>query len=307
VSAERSTVFLVNPASANGSTGRRWPEIARQAAARGLVGDALLSEAPGHLSELAAGAAADGADVLVVVGGDGSVHEVVNGLLSAGADAVEVAVLPRGTGKDFVRSLRIPRGLEAAIDVAKDGATRTVDVGRARFTGWDGSPAEAWFANFAGAGISGAIARRANVSSKALGGRLSFMWATVAVFARWKSAEITAEIDGERRTGRMFEVLAMNGDYTAGGMWMAPDAAADDGLFDVILIGDVTKADFVRTFPKIYRGKHLSHPKIDRLQGSRVRIEAEIPLPIVLDGEQPGTTPATFELVPAALRVRVPA
>jgi YegS/Rv2252/BmrU family lipid kinase len=307
VSAERSTVFLVNPASANGSTGRRWPEIARQAAARGLVGDALLSEAPGHLSELAAGAAADGADVLVVVGGDGSVHEVVNGLLAAGADAVEVAVLPRGTGKDFVRSLRIPRGLEAAIDVAKDGATRTVDVGRARFTGWDGSPAEAWFANFAGAGISGAIARRANVSSKALGGRLSFMWATVAVFARWKSAEITAEIDGERRTGRMFEVLAMNGDYTAGGMWMAPDAAADDGLFDVILIGDVTKADFVRTFPKIYRGKHLSHPKIDRLQGSRVRIEAEIPLPIVLDGEQPGTTPATFELVPAALRVRVPA
>jgi diacylglycerol kinase (ATP) len=104
----------------------------------------------------------------------------------------------------------------------------------------------------------------------------------------------------------MFEVLAMNGDYTAGGMWAAPDAAPDDGRLDVLLIGDVTKADFVRTFPKIYRGKHLSHPKIELLHGSRVRVDAASPLPIVLDGEQPGTTPATFELIPAALRVRVP-
>ena len=234
-------------------------------------------------------------------------HEVVNGLLAAGRGAdVELAVLPRGTGKDFVRSLRIPNGLEQAIAVARDGAARVVDAGRASFTAWDGSRAEAYFANFAGAGISGAIARRANVSSKALGGRLSFMWATLAVFARWKSAAVTARIDDLERSGLMFEVLAMNGDYTAGGMWMAPEAKADDGLFDVILFGDVTKADFVRTFPKIYRGKHLSHPKIERLQGSRIAVEAEIPLPIVLDGEQPGTTPATFELVPAALRVRVP-
>jgi diacylglycerol kinase (ATP) len=89
-------------------------------------------------------------------------------------------------------------------------------------------------------------------------------------------------------------------------MWMAPEAEADDGLFDVILIGDITKGDFVRTFPKIYRGKHLAHPKIDRVQARRVRVESPIPLPIVLDGEQPGTTPATFELVPGALRVRVP-
>jgi diacylglycerol kinase (ATP) len=98
----------------------------------------------------------------------------------------------------------------------------------------------------------------------------------------------------------------MNGDYAAGGMWVTPDAKPDDAIFDVLLIGDVTKADFVRTFPKIYRGKHLSHPKIELLRGSSVRIEAEPPVPIVLDGEQPGTTPATFEIVPGALRVRVP-
>jgi YegS/Rv2252/BmrU family lipid kinase len=232
---------------------------------------------------------------------------VVNGLLSDDQAApVELAVLPRGTGTDFVRSLRIPRDLEQAVRVAKDGSTRTVDAGRAFYTSWDGSAAHAYFANFAGAGISGAIARRANASSKALGGRLSFMWATIAVFARWESAAITVEVDETRRAGQMFEVLAMNGDYTAGGMWMAPQASPDDGRFDVVLIGDVTKADFIRTFPKIYRGKHLTHPKIDLLHGARVRVEAATPLPIVLDGEQPGTTPVRFEIVPQALRVRVP-
>jgi YegS/Rv2252/BmrU family lipid kinase len=229
-------------------------------------------------------------------------------LLASGRGAdVELAVLPRGTGKDFVRSLRIPGDLAAAIAVARDGRARTIDAGRASFVAWDGRSAEAYFANFAGAGISGAIARRANTSSKAAGGRLSFFAATVAVFVGWKSAPVTADVDGTRRSGDMFEVLAMNGDYAGGGMWVTPEASPDDGELDVLLIGDVTKADFLRTFPKIYRGKHLSHAKIEVLRGRAVDISAEVPLPIVLDGEQPGTTPAHFEILPGALRVRAPA
>lgn len=169
-----------------------------------------------------------------------------------------------------------------------------------------GEQHERYFVNFAGAGISGAIARRANGSSKVLGGRVSFMVATVAVFARWKACEISIEVDGERRSGKMLEALAMNGDYTAGGMWMSPEANLEDGLFDVVLIGDATKVDFLRTFPKIYRGRHLSHPKIELLRGRSLTVDSPDPLPIVLDGEQPGTTPARFELVPGALRLRVP-
>jgi diacylglycerol kinase (ATP) len=232
------------------------------------------------------------------------VHEVANGAI--GADGVELAVLPRGTGKDFVRSLRIPSDLRAALDVARDGRPRAIDAGRATYRSWDGSEATAYFANFAGAGISGAIAQRANSTSKALGGKASFLVATVAVFASWKSADMSVSIDDERRSGDMFEVLVMNGDYAAGGMWVTPDAEPDDGRLDVLLVGDVTKADFVRTFPKIYRGKHLSHPKIDVVHGRQVDVDARPPVPVVLDGEQPGTTPARFELVPQALRVRVP-
>ncbi len=242
-----------------------------------------------------------------MVGGDGTVHEVVNGLLSSGMAAdVELAMLPRGTGKDFVRSLRIPHELGRALDVARNGRVRVVDAGRASYTAWDGSDAEAYFANFGGAGISGAIARRANRSSKALGGRISFFTSTIAVFARWKSASVVADVDGARRSGDMFEVLVMNGDYAAGGMWVTPEAEPDDAQLDVLLIGDITKADFVRTFPKIYRGKHLSHPKIELLRGKAVQVDSTIPLPVVLDGEQPGTTPVRFEVIPRALRVRVP-
>jgi diacylglycerol kinase (ATP) len=299
-------VFLVNPASANGATRRRWPDIARRAAAAGLRGEALMSERPGHIVELAAEAARSGVRILVAVGGDGTVNEAVNGLLAGGTpDGTELAVIPRGTGRDFARSFGVPHDVDGAIAVARDGVSRPVDVGRARFRDHEGSPAESYFANFGGAGISGAIARRANASSKALGGRASFIWATVAVFARWRSADVTLTVDGEERAGRMFEVLVQNGEFTAGGMWVTPGAAPDDGLFDILLIGDVTKADFALTFPKVYRGSHLAHPKIDRLSGRRVAVDSPSPLPIALDGEQPGTTPVEFEVVPRAIRLRV--
>ena len=136
-----ATVFLVNPASANGSTGRRWPELARRAAAAGLEGDALLSERRGHLGELAREAAVGGARLLVVVGGDGSVNEVANGLAGL-EDAPEVAVVPRGTGWDFVRTFGIPRELEqAAGGRARRATTRTIDLGPGDLRAWDGSEA----------------------------------------------------------------------------------------------------------------------------------------------------------------------
>ena len=301
-----SRVFLVNPASANGATGRRWAELERRAAALGLEGDTQLSERPGHLSELAAEAVARGATSLVVVGGDGTVHEVVDGVVGAGlGDRVDLGMIPLGTGRDFARSLRIPRRFEDAVEVARAGLVRTVDVGRATYTTAAGE-ARAHFANFAGAGISGGIAARANRTSKALGGKISFFWATLAVFSRWPPSEMTVTIDGVERQARLLEALAMNGDYTAGGMWVAPEASLEDGAFDVVLIGDFSKAEFTTTFPKIYRGRHVTHAKVEIIRARELAVDAPEPLPIVLDGEQPGTTPVRFELLPAALRVRVP-
>ena len=299
------TVFLVNPASSNGSTGRRWPELARRAAAAGLDGATLFSERQGHLAELAREAALDGAELLVVVGGDGSVNEVVNGLAGLGRQP-EVAVVPRGTGWDFSRTFGIPRKIDDAVQIALQGDVRTIDLGRASYRAWDGSDATAWFANVASAGMSGAIAKRANETTKALGGKASYLWATFAVFSGWEATEIEVAVDGERRAGPMFDVVVANGRFFGGGLEICPEAEPDDGLFDVLTIGDVTKRDLVQTMPRMYRGTHLPHPKAELLRGSSVTVKSETPLPIELDGEQPGTTPVTFEVAAGALRLRVP-
>ena len=297
------TVFLVNPAAENGAAGRRWPELAHEAASLGLQGDTRFSERPGHLTELAREAAAD-ADLLVAVGGDGTVNEVVNGI--AGLD-VELALIPRGTGGDFVRTFGIPRKLDRAVEVALRGRTRAIDLGRGRYRSWAGEDEESYFANIASAGMSGAIAKRTNETSKALGGKVSYAWATVAVFSRWRSDEVRVRVDGTEQAGRMHDVIVANGRYLGGGMKMVPEAEPDDGLLDVLLIGDLTKRDLLLTMPKTYRGKHLPHPKATVLRGTTVEIDAPEPLPVELDGEQPGTTPVRFELVPRALRLRVPA
>ncbi|MGD0167553.1 MAG: diacylglycerol kinase family protein [Gaiellaceae bacterium] len=300
------TVFLVNPASGGGSTARRWPEIAHQAASAGLFGDAFFSDHPGHLSELAAAAVKAHARRIVLVGGDGSLNEVVNGLAKH-ADKVELALIPRGTGSDFVRAHGIPRSVSEAVQVALEGDVRAVDLGRAVFHAWDGSKKTQYFANSAGAGISGAIARRVNEGRKALGARGSYAAAVVAVFARWRNCNVRVRVNEQEREGKMHEVLAAIGRYQAGGMKLCPDAIPDDGLFDVLILGDLSKADLAANLHKTYRGTHLSHPKVELLRGTSVSIEAAEPLPIQLDGEQPGTTPVLFELIPGALRLRVPA
>jgi YegS/Rv2252/BmrU family lipid kinase len=240
----------------------------------------------------------------VVVGGDGSVNEVANGI--AGRDDVEIAVIARGTGWDFVRTYGIPRDLDEAVEVALRGALREIDLGRVSYRSWAGEEAEAYFANVASAGMSGAIAQRANETSKALGGKASYLWATLAVFARWQVSEVRVSVDGDSRAGRMHDVVVANGRYFGGGMMICPEAEPDDARFDVLLIGDLTKRDLLVTLPKTYKGKHLPHPKAELLRGAAVTVDAPEPLPVELDGEQPGTTPARFGIVPRALRLRVP-
>jgi len=290
--------FLVNPASGNGATGRRWPRLRERARELGLAGEALVSERPGHLTELARAAAAEH-ELLVVVGGDGTLNEVVNGL--AGRPDAEIAVLPAGTGQDFGRTYGIPTRFDDAIRVALEGETMTIDLGRASFGG-----RERYFANVGSVGMSGAVALRANSMTKALGGRITFYYALAREFARWRNTEVTIAFEGGGRRGPMHDVVVANGQWHAGGMWVAPEASFDDGLFDVVVIGDVTKLDFLTTSPRLYRGGHVRHPRVEVLRSSWLSVEAAAPLPIELEGEPVGTTPVRFEVVPAALRVRVP-
>jgi diacylglycerol kinase (ATP) len=208
---------------------------------------------------------------------------------------------------DFVRTYGIPTRFEDAVRVARDGSARPIDVGRVSYRTWDGAEAERHFANVGSVGMSAAVAQRANGMSKAMGGRATFFYALVRVFLEWENTVVSVELDGgERREARMHDVIVANGQYHGGAMRLAPAAQPDDGLFDVVLIGDVSKVDFVTTSPKIYSGKYLAHPKVEQLRSAGVAVDAPERLPIELDGEQVGTTPVRFDVVPQAVRVRVP-
>ena len=257
----------------------------------------MLSEFPGHLAQ----AARDGEDsLLIVIGGDGTVNEVANGI--AGTDA-ELAVLPCGTGQDFGRTHGIPSSFDDAVRVALEGETRTIDLGRVEL----GDGTSRFFANVGSAGMSGAVAWRANSMTKRFGGRATFFYALTREFLAWQNTCVVVELeDGVRREGAMHDVIVANGNWHGGGMKLAPDARQDDGAFDVVTIGDVNKLDFLTTAPKLYSGRYLSHPKVELLRSPAVSITAAEPLPLEVDGEPIGSTPARFEVVPAALRLRVP-
>jgi diacylglycerol kinase family enzyme len=216
-----------------------------------LRGEEVLSEFPGHLTE----AAREHPDsLLVVVGGDGTVNEVVNGVAGTGA---EVATLPAGTGQDFARTHGIPSRFEDAVRVALEGATRTIDLGRVECAGGTSR----YFANVGSVGMSGAVARRANAMTKALGGRITFYYALTVEFLAWRNTQVSVELDGGvRREGPLHDVIVANGRFHGGGMGCS-GRGQDDGLFDIVLIGDVTKLDFATTSPKLYSGR-TSHPKV---------------------------------------------
>lgn len=231
-------------------------------------------------------------------------HEVVNGI--AQREDVELAVVPRGTGWDFARTHGIPDRLDEALRIAIEGKARPFDLGRATYVA-GGGERTAWFANAGSVGMSGAVAAKANRTTKRLGAKTSYLLALGAVFARWSNVHLDVDVDGKLLSGPMEDVIVAIGRYQAGGMMVTPNAEPDDGLFDVLLIRDITKPEVLRALPKIYRGAHLPHPKAEVLRGRVVEVTSGDPLPVQLDGEQPGTTPARFEIVPDAVRLRVPA
>jgi diacylglycerol kinase (ATP) len=302
--------MVVNPASANGRTARRWPEIARAAAARGLDLDVRATEAAGHASELTRAALREGAGLIVAVGGDGTVSEVANGFFDGDVQInpeAELAVIPRGSGCDFVKTFGIPKKVDGALRAAAGTAVRSIDVGRVRFTDWDGQPATRIFCNVASAGLTGVAADKVNRSGKPLGATVAFAWGTIVTFVGYRNSRFRVRIDERGLDQVCNNVIVANCRFYASGMKIMPMADPGDGLLDVLVWGDVGKADLARNLHRLYRGTHIGHPKADISRARRVTVETDLTLPIEADGETPGVTPVTFEVVPSALRLRVPA
>lgn len=310
-----STFVVVNPASAGGKTGRRWVELAARLRAR--VGDfeVAMTEAPRQATALVRDALGRGARHIVSVGGDGTHNEAVNGFFdgerSLAPDAM-LSLVPTGTGGDLRRTLDLPADAVEAIEHVGERPV-TVDVGVLDCTGPDGATARHRFINISSFGASGRIVETVNNTTKAFGGKISFLLGVAKVSATWRNKRVRLVLDPDTPDarpidGRMYVGAIANARYFGGGMKVAPDAIMDDGLFDVIVMGDLSKATLMLRTASIYAGEHLSIDGIEHHFARAVRAEpgeAGDEILIDMDGEGPGRLPATWRIAPAALRLCV--
>ena len=301
--------FIVNPASANGSTGKLWDTL--EQAIGNEIGkvDASFTTAANHATGLAREALDDGFEMIVAVGGDGTVNEVVNGFFDSGApvnpDAV-LGVISRGTGSDFIKTMNLPREIEEAARVLKGRAVKRCDAGRFTSRGPGGKEMERYFINIADFGVGGEAVERVNNTSKAFGGFLSFLYGTLKTLWVYKGKKVKFRIDDDSEIEQAINtVVIANGQYFGGGMQIAPEAIADDGLFDIVILDDLSFEESLLNIPKLYKGTHINDPKVTCYRGKTLVAESDEDVLIDVEGEHGGMLPAKFEIIPSSINVKV--
>lgn len=303
--------MIVNPASAGGRTGRTWPAIAAALRDAGLSFDSALTTARGEATVLARQALAEGWPVVVAAGGDGTIHEVVNGFfddagVALGASA-RLGLVPLGTGGDFRRTFAFPTDVAAAAAVLRGGKIRRIDLGRVTFERFDGTRGLRIFCNIADAGLGGEVVHRVNNGVRLGPGRLTFLLASAVSLLTWQNRRLRVEFDGETEELTAQQAVVANARYYGGGMCIAPHAEPDDGLLDLVLVGDVGRLQNLQLMGPLRSGTHLDGRfPITSRRVRRVTVEAEGAVRLDVDGEQPGRAPATFEVIPGALELIVP-
>jgi diacylglycerol kinase (ATP) len=273
--------------------------------------------APGDAAAIAEREARAGASLIVACGGDGTISAVAWGILRSGMDA-ELGVLPSGTGGDFRRTLGIPARAADAASLLRNGRTRRVDAGRVEYVGHAGRRESRYFVNVASFGLSGVVARQVGERGPArpagparrLGGTLTYATAAVRAWRAFAAPLVRLRLDGAAEARlTVMSVCVANGRYFGGGMKIAPTALMDDGRLDVVAIGDLGGLTLLTNAHRVYFGTHLGIRQVQHARAGQVAAEPARDgdvVPLEVDGDYVGRLPATFEAVPAALRVRVP-
>ena len=296
------SVVIVNPASAGGSTGDTWPQIASDLRSQFGPFRAVFTSKRGDAAALAGDAARKGAKFIIACGGDGTVSEVANGILASGRD-VELGILPSGTGGDFRRTLEMPSQSRAAARALSTGRTVKIDVGRVSFIDQHGDEAMRYFVGVASCGMSTKVIERVKTDG------ISFAASLLQTAIRTEPTRLMVQLDdSSERHLVVLNLCIANARYFGGGMKIAPDAKLTDGKFDVVGIGDLSAWKIFTSAPRVYTGSHLSMPEVSHALARKIVVrphdrKSEVALEV--DGELPGRLPATFQIVPEALRVRV--
>jgi YegS/Rv2252/BmrU family lipid kinase len=305
--ASKKIVFVVNPRAGNCATGKEWQRI--HAEARNRLGSFTthLTTKPGDATRITRMSLSEGADLIVCVGGDGTLNEVMNGFMDERGPVRTDAVLgfvPNGTGCDFIKTAPIPINIEQSLNTIKEGYIKSIDLGRLQYHDHQGRLNIRYFHNVASFGLGGEVVDRVNRNSKALGPFVSFIWSTLVSIFLYGKKKIRLKVDniydGEVIT---WNIAVANGQYHGGGMWVAPDAAIDDGLLHITVIGDLNLAEVFWYLPKLYNGKIKDVKNVFILTGKTVEAHSEQCVQLDVDGEQPGRLPIVIDIMPAVLRM----
>ena len=298
---------IINPFSGHGKAGRNWPQILACLQAQGFDVTWRQTEGPWHAAAIAREFARAGARLIISVGGEGVMNEILNGLFAYREEAGTMPVLamiPVGTGTDLSRTLRIPKDHCQAIDVIRQGRVKLIDAGRMVFHR-GGQTWTRYFVNGADAGLGGAVARVANTIPKVLGGFLTFLLSSLVALFTFRRLKLRIWIDGRCVDhGLMSIVGALNGQYFGGGMHAAPMAVLDDGTMEFLYVKDTNLFKFVvHVLARVYTGEHLGYRNVHLRTGRRLKVEGERVFLAEVDGEVERADMVEVDLLPAAVRI----
>lgn len=271
-------------------------------------GDVRMTQSGGQAIPLTRDAIKSGYEMVVAVGGDGTVNEVLNGFFENGAVSdrnLVLGIIPLGSGCDLVRSLGIPKEPTEAIRAVESNGTRRIDVGRAEFMNFSGERQSRLFINIADLGAGGLVVQKASRAPRILGQRPNYIWGILSAALMYKARKVNLSIDGNGPLSlAVRNTIVANGRYFGRGFHAAPQAKMDDGLLDIINVGDFGIMESLWHIPKLYKGTHLGLEKVSHFRGRKVEVNTDEEVLLEMDGELVGTLPATFEIVPDAINIR---
>lgn len=300
---KESMLFVVNPRSAGGRTWKRWKnteEIIKNEI--GITCETAYTSSTADATHITRKAIKEGYRHIIAVGGDGTINEVLNGFYENGkkiAPSVYFSILSTGTGSDFQRMFT-DDGLKRTIQsIIHRERIMYCDIVRATYDSWAHTRESRFYINSADLGIGAETSMRVNQNSKHLGGFLTFLFAALRTLMTYQKFEAEVIIDGIKVfSGVTPEIVTNNGRFYGGGIMITPDAEITDGQLDILIIEDISKGKFLRTMPAAYRGDHIHQSCVKTFRGRHVEITCSKKVPLETDGENPGTSDTTFEILP---------
>ncbi len=295
-----SDIFIiVNPTAGGRRAQRVWPAIRAALTVQGVGFMAEMGERPGHPLLLAEQAARAGYPIIAAAGGDGTIHEVLNGLLRGRpADPPALAIVPVGTANIFVRELKLPQDPAGIAHMLRRRDRRRIDLGQVN---------DRYFATIAGIGFDAEVVHRSRRWPRWLGGKARHLLAGLGTLPRYRAVSARLRVNGREERLPLYLLAAANTSWYGGGIHIAPHARIDDGQLAVVVAGDLSVSEAFTALRWTLSGRHLQHPKIGHTTAQEIRVETEKPLAIHADGEYLGRGPASFRCIRQGLEVIVPA